>query len=246
MTFSDETLMAYVDNELDPQMRAAVEAAMATDPEIARKVARHQALRGRLATEFNAALEEPPPQRLIDAARGVPQIRREGNVIPLRRKTTQRRGWPQWASLAATLVVGVLIGQVLMRASNKDSPVDGRFVARGVLETALSAQLASVQTDTSPVRIGTTFKSKSGTYCRTFTLHQSTDLAGVACRDHDNWHVRVLAQAAQPAQTPNSTTYRQAATDLPQSVMQTVTDTIAGEPLDAHAENTARDQNWTP
>ena len=41
MKFSEETLMAYADNELDAQTRTAVEEAMATDPEIARRVAKY-------------------------------------------------------------------------------------------------------------------------------------------------------------------------------------------------------------
>ena len=87
MTFSEETLMAYADDELDAQTRGAVEAAMASDPEIAARVAQHKALRGELRVAFNNVLDEPIPQRLADAARGVPAVRREGNVIPLRRKT---------------------------------------------------------------------------------------------------------------------------------------------------------------
>jgi len=44
MTFSDETIMAYVDGELDAPARAAVDASLATDPELARRIARHRAL----------------------------------------------------------------------------------------------------------------------------------------------------------------------------------------------------------
>ena len=38
MTFSDETVMAYVDGELDDATRAAVEAAMTTDLDLAERV----------------------------------------------------------------------------------------------------------------------------------------------------------------------------------------------------------------
>jgi hypothetical protein len=245
MTFSEETLMAYADNELDSQTRSAVEAAMATDPEVARRVAQHKALRGQLRLAYDKALDEPPPQRLVDAARGVPAVRREGNVIPLRRKPPPRRTWPQWASVAASLVAGVLIGQALLRTSNTGGPVttsrDGQLLANGVLARALSDQLAGEQTQDTPVRIGVSFKSKSGDYCRTFALQEPAPLAGLACREHDDWHVQVLAQTTS---TPPSG-YRQAGSEIPRSVMQAVDDTIAGEPLDAHAEAAARDKNWS-
>lgn len=254
MTFSEETLMAYADDELDSQTRSAVEAAMATDPEIARKVAQHQALRGKLSATFNKVLTEPPPQRLIDTARGVPAIRREGNVIPLRRKAPPRRGWPQWASLAATLVIGVVIGHALLRTpfGGGDSPVtsrNGQVLANGALAQALQDQLASTQAADAPVRIGVTFRSKTGAFCRTFTLHEPTALAGLACRDHDDWRVQILAQSARAdaeAET-NSTSsgYRQAGSQMPRAVLQAVEDNITGDPFDAHAEASARDQHWS-
>ncbi len=245
MTFSEETLMAYADNELDSETRAAVEAAMAADPEVARRVAQHKALRGQLRVAFDKVLDEPAPQRLIDAARGVPAVRREGNVIPLRRKPPPRRALPQWVALAASLILGVLIGQALLRTSGSGGPVtsrDGQLLASGVLAQALSDQLAGAPAQDSPVRIGMSFKSKDGDYCRTFALRESTTLAGLACRRSDDWRVQVLAQGGP---TPGSG-YRQAGSEMPRSVMQVVDDTIAGEPLDAHAEAAARDKNWTP
>jgi hypothetical protein len=245
MNFSEEMLMAYADNELDSQTRSALEAAMASDPALAQRVAQHKALRERLRGSFDRVLHEPPPQRLIDAARGVPAIRREGNVIPLRRKPPPRTAWPQWTALAASLFVGVLIGQVLVRTTGNIGPItsrDGRLLANGVLAETLSEQLSSTQKTDTAVRIGLSFKSKGGEYCRTFTLRDSATLAGIACREHDNWRVQVLAQASPT--NANSNQYRQAGSEVPPSVMRTVEDTIAGDPLDARAENVAREKNW--
>jgi anti-sigma factor RsiW len=139
MKFSEETLMAYADNELDAQTRTAVEEAMATDPEVAKRVAQHKALRGKLRLAFDNVINEPTPQRLIDAARGVPAVRREGNVIPLRRKAPPPRAWPQWASIAASLVVGVIIGQAMLRGSGSDLVTSrgGQLLANSVLAHAL-------------------------------------------------------------------------------------------------------------
>ena len=248
MNFSEETLMAYADNELDSQTRSAVEAAMASDPEIARRIAQHEALRGRLKATFDKTLDEPPPQRLVDAARGVPAVRREGNVIPLRRKQAQRPAWPHWATMAASLVIGVIIGRVFLRMPTAAAPVasrDGQVVANGTLAAALSDQLASSQTPDAPVKIGVSFKSKTGDYCRTFTMHASTTLAGLACRDHNDWRVQVLAQTPQGAGNSSASgAYRQAGSEMPRPVLQAVEDNIAGDPLDAHAEALARDVRW--
>jgi hypothetical protein len=249
MNFSEETLMAYADNELDSQTRSAVEAAMADDPEIARRIAQHKALRSRLKATFDKVLDEPPPQRLVDAARGVPAVRREGNVIPLRRRQTQRTVWPQWATMAASLVIGFVIGQMFLRTPTAGAPIasrNGEVLASGTLAQALSDQLASTQAPDAPVKIGASFKSKTGDYCRTFTMHASTTLAGLACHDHNDWRVQVLAQNPQSESTSTGakTSYRQAGSEMPRSVQQAVDENIAGDPLDAHAEALARDVRW--
>jgi anti-sigma factor RsiW len=70
MTISDEMLMAYADGELDAASRARVEAAMQEDPEIGKRVARHRALRETMQGAFSDVLNEPVPERLIQAARG--------------------------------------------------------------------------------------------------------------------------------------------------------------------------------
>ncbi len=246
MTFSEETLRAYAENELDAATRTAVEAAMAVDPEIARRVAQHKALRGKLRLAFDNVMQEPTPQRLINAARGVPAVRREGNVIPLRRKAPPRRGLPQWLSIAASLVIGITIGQALLHgsASTTVTSRDGQLSASGVLARALNTQLASAQAGETPVQIGVSFKSKAGDYCRTFTLHEATTLAGLACRQHDDWHLQVLTQTTPPTRSAGA--YHQAGSEIPKPVLQAVDDNIAGDPLDAHAEAATRDKNWNP
>ena len=52
MKFSDETLMAYADGELDDDQRAAIERAVGADPALAERVAQHQALRSDVFAAF--------------------------------------------------------------------------------------------------------------------------------------------------------------------------------------------------
>jgi len=49
MPFSEETLMAYVDGELDATTQAEVEQALQTDADLARRIGRHRDLRARIA-----------------------------------------------------------------------------------------------------------------------------------------------------------------------------------------------------
>lgn len=245
MTFSDETLNAYVDGELDAATRAMLEAAMATDPRLAERIARQRALRERVRDAFAPSLTEPVPERLLASVRGAPAATRAGNVIPFEVRPRPRWSWPQWGAIAASLIVGVLLGP-LLRPSAPQAPLEtsgGRVLASGTLARALSQQLASAQPRSAPVAIGVSFRARSGGYCRTFVLHETHSLAGLACREGPAWAVMALAQSEARGSGGG---YTQAGSTLPPAVSRTLDELIAGEPLDAAGEAAARAHGWNP
>jgi hypothetical protein len=246
MGFSDEILMAYADGELPPAQRAAVEQAMAADPDVARRVAEHQALRARLRATYEPVLDEQIPERLLEAVRARPGAE-AGNVVPLRRGRERLRPslW-QWTAIAASLLIGAIIGQFAFRPSAVGplATQDGQLLARGTLADALSHQLASTQSPQAPVQMGVSYLAKDGEYCRTFTLRERGSLAGLACRSSRDWHVQMLVQST-PEPTA-ATRYRRAASSLPNAILQAVEAQISGEPLDAREEAAARGRGWSP
>ena len=251
MTFTDEVLMAYADGELDAQTRAAVEAAMASDPEIARRISRHEALRNRVHSAFNGVLDEPVPARLLKEIREDPALTRNSNVVPLERREARLRAhrwrWPQWIAVAASLIVGLIVGRLMSPGTGSPAPIvirDGRMLAAGSVAGALSNQLVSDQTGADPVRIGVSFRSRSGEYCRTFALRQPADLAGLACRTAGGWQIGVLARTQLPHE--GAGVYRQATSSMPPAVIAAISNEIVGEALDARAESAARERQWRP
>ena len=246
MSFSDETVMAYADDELDAASCAALEAAMATDPQLARRVARQRALRVRLRAALDPVLDEPLPERLLATVRSVPARGQAANVVALKRHAAPRWSWPQWGAIAASLVGGALLGPLLWRTPAGAVLVsrDGQVLASGALARALTEQLASNQPPGAPVQIGVSFRARSGEYCRTFVLRDESALAGLACRAHQAWRLEVLAHG--PAPPAAATGYRPAGSALPAGVAHTLDELIAGEPLDAGAEAAARARGWQP
>lgn len=251
MSISKETLMAYVDGELNAEMRAQVEAAMALDPLLMREVEKQQALREQLQSTFADVLQEPVPDRLIAAARTAPAAAKQGNVVELAGARANKAGkiagrWalPQWAAMAACLVVGVFIGHQLLRspASGPVASENGHLVARGALAQALSTQLASEPSPNEAVHIAVTFRDGDGNYCRTFALKDGSALAGLACRQDNAWRVEALSQGSP--ENGGSGGYRMAGAELPPSVLQAVQERIEGDPLDAAGEQTAREKRW--
>ena len=244
MTFSDETVMAYVDGELDDATRAALEVAMTMDADLAERVARERRLLARLHREFDPVLSEPIPPRLLAAATATSAKARTGNIIWLKRVPLRDWSWPQWAAIAASLILGILIAPLLRHEPSEGALGirDGKVLASGALAHALSEQLASNQVAKAPVHVGVSFLSRNGDYCRTFTLRDKSVVAGLACREGGSWRLQALA--ATDRATSESGEYQPAASSLPPVIEQSVDELIVGDPLDAKAEAAARGKGW--
>jgi len=221
----EERVIAFVDGELSPPEKARFEAEMAADPPLAARVARHRALAEQVSAVYAPVLDEPvPPQLLTTASAANDAGRRDARRLPA------------WGALAASLIVGLIAGRIAWPASAPLAEEGGRLTATGQLAGALSRELAA---EPGVVKVGLTFRTADGRYCRTFES-VSDRLAGLACRDDGRWTARtVTAWTPAPAHG-----YRQAASDTPPEVLAAVDSLISGAPLDARAERAARDRGW--
>lgn len=260
MTVPDEEVFAFVDGELPPEAMARIEAAMATDPQLALRVETQRSLRRLLSGAHGggarqpeprgptaAAIEPPPPSKPAEViafpgakAKDKPKDRvkkdRPRPSEPRTSKTgeTTGRGFPAWIGLAACLVIGLAVGRLAapppVTLSGADDPPP---IAAGPLAQALNTQ-ASGQ-GAGPVRISLSFRTASGAYCRAFQASGRAPLAGVACRDPDAWRVRAVVPASDPR-----------GAQVPAAVMTVVNTMIAGPPLDAAGEARAKAAGWKP
>jgi anti-sigma factor RsiW len=110
---SDETLIAYLDGELDADSRSEVESWLEADAELRDRVAALAASAETLRAVFEPVLHEPVPERLLAAARGVPAASAAIVDFPAVQKARTPRPLMQrpWARFAvAAGVGGLLIG----------------------------------------------------------------------------------------------------------------------------------------
>jgi len=244
--YDDETLMAYADGELDAKLRAEISTAIHNDPALARRVEHQRAMRARVAGAFAKVLDEPLPDRLLDAARGKPtpvSAADRGKVLqfPARASRPPPVPWRarEWAAMAASLVFGVLLSWRIFSPSHPEVMVASgdALVARGALADALDSQLASEQRSEAPVLIGLTFKARDGNFCRSFTMG-ATRTAGLACRVGGDWQVRATDTV------PASGQMQQASSALPPAILGAVESRIEGVALDAEAERAAQRGGW--
>jgi len=132
---SDDTLIAYLDGELDADSRSEVESWLEADAVLRDRVAALAASAEALRAAFEPVLHEPVPERLLAAARGMPVTSAE--IVDF--KTAQKAHAPRplmqrpWARFAvAAGVAGMLIGGSL-----------GYFATSGYDETTRTAAVAN-------------------------------------------------------------------------------------------------------
>lgn len=251
-----EQLMAYVDGELHGDERAAVERAIAGSDELAAEVANMRSLNERLRGGLAPVLDEPVPQRLADLLAEPAAQDQSDNVVDLAARRADAGAptpasdsvstmplWQKTGALAAAVLLGVLVGRIGSEPADEPSllTIDDQLVAGGVLAAALE-RLPSAATGDG-VAVTMSFTDTDGRFCRSFV---TTAQAGVGCRDAQHWAIEILdrQEARQVAPQNGSTGYRLAAASLPPAVMTWVDEHIAGDSLDASAEQAAMGRGW--
>jgi len=235
MTISPEELAAFADGELNGARAREVAAAIQHDPELARQVEQHRALKARLAAHFAPIMEEPPPEKLQAL------LRPRGEVVDFAqardardtKERVRKTGiTPRWAwmgagtALAASLVLALLMPQGDAPAGYADTELAG----------LLDRQLISEQPQGAPTRVLLSFRNGAGEFCRAFS---APDHGGIACRDEDGWRIETEGEGSRGADTD----YRQAGTD-DAAVMARAQEMAIGPALDADQEAAAKASQW--
>lgn len=230
MTFDPATIAAFVDGELDDLTARRIEREAETDAALATEIARHRALKAQLTAHFAPVLDEDVPDRL--RALLVHDDAVDTSLAARREMRRARFGAVHWGAMAASLALGLTVGLRPWVPTPDVRSDAGVLVASGPLADALDTQLASNQAPGAPVRIGVSFRDRTGRYCRSF---ESTGTDGIGCREAGRWELEQL-QRGRPADD-----YRQAASG---AIASAAAGMMAGEPLDAAAERRARDADW--
>lgn len=188
---TDEMITAWLDGEVSPKERQAIEAAISGSPELGMRVARLSRADRMLAPAFAETLSAPIPKRFEDLL-AVPKARAQRASI-----------WSQlgeflsprpMAIATASLLFGVAVGGLLLsRATGGpafEAMADGQLVANH----QMAMQLASAQSGgEGALRIRLSLVDDAGQYCRQF---ETASAAGLACLEDGNWKVDTLTAGA--------------------------------------------------
>lgn len=234
MSFDPAIVAAFVDGELDDLTARRIEREAESDAALAAEIARHRALKARLTAHYAPVAEEAVPERLrallVDSKVDASKV---DTSLAGRREAKRARFAPiHWGAIAASLVLGLMVGFRPWMPAADVANANGTLVASGMLAEALDTQLASTQPAGAGVRIGLSFRDKEGRYCRSF---EGRDLAGIGCRDDDRWALERTLRGQ------SSQDYRQASSGM---LAADAAAMMAGDPFDAAAERAARDRGW--
>ncbi|WP_143742930.1 anti-sigma factor [Maricaulis sp. W15] len=243
MMIDDETLIAFLDGELDEAEMERIAVAIDADPALTDRLERLQLSDQAVRETYQPIAEEAVPDHLIAAVRQADRDTAPDSetVLPFQRPTGDRPSRPAWqayGAIAASLVIGVLIGSRFGLTEPAPLHFEGdRLMAGGVLATALDRQ-ASGAVGEGDTHVQLSFATDAGGYCRAF---QQGGTAGLACREDGRWVVELTAPVPAGSNGP----IRTASTALPTILLEAVDARIAGETLDAEAEAAAIENGWS-
>lgn len=195
--FDDETLMAYVDGELDSTRSAEVRGACALDPTLAQRIADFEHSRSALSGAFSQVLREPVPAHLVNMINAaMPAAEKPGVAAQLLgwlREMTQ----PLPMATAALAALATLLGVQLFHTPHQAGPAPLSVALQHALSTVPSGEPRMLGDDEFlPLA---TVKTAKGELCRQYELHDSAGTAshaqqGVACLDGQAWANVALIQ----------------------------------------------------
>lgn len=219
---NDETLIAYLDAELDPAGTDAVEQALEADAGLRQRLQRLVVSGEQLRAAYAGVVEEAVPPRLVQAILAAPVPRANAHGAGSRPATpafsladwvsrwlgTANSPWaPTALASAAALAAGVWLG--LAQAPGGDvalaanQPVADRalLVALESLPSGRVVQAAGRQ-----IELLASFEHRDGRICREFNSSLRTgdpvDHLGLACREPGGeWTLAVLSSEERPTDT---------------------------------------------
>jgi anti-sigma factor RsiW len=146
--WTDARLRAYLRGELDPDDMDEIEGALADQPELEQRLLAladgdEEEISAGLVRDAFAGVEALPVPAAMTAA--VMNVAAPTNVVDFGAASAARRlprwGWPQLGAMAASLAVGVFVGQGLISGGGN---ADGALVIASANGTTLTGPVAAM------------------------------------------------------------------------------------------------------
>lgn len=242
MNITDETLSAFLDNELSSPEMEAVRDQLKVDPTLTDRLAELASVDAQLQAHYGSIDDRPMPEsvaRMLKESPAPKTAAAENNVV----------SFPWWRTLrsqagkavAAAVIAGVALMQWFGMPSNGEPA--WQEVAQ-VLESQPSGQmhrLDSQSADGARLTPRLTFQNRDGDWCRQFRLNTETAASEqIACRGEAGKWEQVAKAEAQPV--ADGATYQTASGG---SALDPALDRMMdGAPVGPEEERELLEQQW--
>jgi len=194
-TVTDDMITAWLDGEVSPKERQAVETAISASPELGMRVARLSRADRMLAPAFAETLNAPIPQR-FEALLAAPKT--GGSISSWMSRLADLFAPRPMAIATASLLLGVAVGGVVLSHDSAgpafETAADGQLVANRQMAMTLASTESGAESGALRVRLSVV--DEAGRYCRQF---ETASAAGLACLDGRDWKVDTLVPATPQA-----------------------------------------------
>ncbi len=198
---NDELLCAYMDGELDADMRSRVERALVDDAGARVRLERMRVADERLKVEIPLPALQPndPLSARILGDEPMPSVARRPSFR-----------WSAAVTALAAGIGGVIVGFILSRSQETPGTAVVAFAPSPTLSGASSNTLLLATLDSGEsgktmeegdrsVQVILTFEAQDGRYCRAFRAREANAAAeGVACRNAAQWQVVAWGSTVDP------------------------------------------------
>lgn len=244
-TISDEKLIAFLHGELSAADAADLESALNDDPALAERLESFSDQDAEIRDAFASIMTDTVPQHLLDAVGERPK---SAEIVSIGQARARRAkivwGLPQWSAMAASLVVGLMVGgQAINLAGAPDAEIlaqsskDG-FILQASLQKALASTASGEQVQVAglgKMDVAITFKSIDGQTCRQFKLQAGAQIDdAVACRTQSQWRLEAFGRRNDVAGE-----MRTASGEASPAIVSAVDNLIDGDVLVGDAEKAA-------
>lgn len=201
MNMTDETLSAFLDNELTDAEMEAVRDQLEKDPALADRLAEMASVDAQLQAHYGSIDDHPMPASITQmlkekASRSVVPAKDNVVTFPWWRRLPRHTG----KAVAAAIIAGVALTQWLTVATdgNPMSPA-----VANVLDNQPSGEVYQVNVQTS-LTPRLTFQSQAGQWCRQFRLETEASASEhIACRTGAGSWEQVAAAEAESSPAPD-------------------------------------------
>jgi hypothetical protein len=250
MSREHERVSAYLGGTMTSQEASAFEQELKDDLGLAAVVERWQGNDAFLKQAF-ATPDATDISDALLARLGLTETAASDNVVAIdsfRRPNTEQNDnsvspkwrWPMVASIAASLVVALAVGNLLLT-------MPAGIASEATFQTAMNNSTSGVAValnDTQTLTPILSFEARDGRFCREFALKDKAESnQGITCKTGDQWTIEALVNGGKVL--PSSSEIRTAAGNEGATLDTFYSRLGAGDPVDRSTEEYLILRGWT-